>query len=325
VKALDQAYDAYQATIAWARRHSKIFDHLWLARARYNDVLGGRLAAAISYYGFFAAFSMGLLAYAVLGYVLSTENGFVSQVNQYLQTNLPWINSTSMVSQRSTLTIIGLVSLVLTGIGWVEALRSSQRAVWELEQHPGNVVIRRLVDLLILVGLSALLLLSLLTTWVLERMLSWVVGPEYGLLGGGVLRWSGPVLEFGVNVLLAAALLVGVPRLRMSARRLVPTAVLLGGGILVLNVVARLLIGRTERNPAYSLVTGAVGLLVYLYLLNQLIVFASAVAATSRHGRVVDLAAGTPQPPHEPGSEPSPAEAPDPPEPPASIRATDPR
>jgi membrane protein len=36
-------------------------------------------------------------------------------------------------------------------------------------------------------------------------------------------------------------------------------------------------------------VAGAVGLLIYLYLLNQLILWGAALAATARNGVVVDL------------------------------------
>ena len=43
--------------------------------------------------------------------------------------------------------------------------------------------------------------------------------------------------------------------------------------------------------PAYGLVASAVGLLVYLYVFNQLLLFGAAWAATSPHGRVVDLSA----------------------------------
>ena len=41
------------------------FDHFWRARERYNEELGGRLAAAIAYYAFFAVFALGLVAYSV--------------------------------------------------------------------------------------------------------------------------------------------------------------------------------------------------------------------------------------------------------------------
>jgi membrane protein len=225
----------------------------------------------------------------VLGYVVHTGTPIVEQANDYLAANLPWINTTAIETSRSAVTVVSAVTLILTGIGWVEALRSSQRAVWHLDQHPGNMLLRRLVDLGMLVALGLLLALSLAMTAAIEEILSEIVGPDAGRIGGGVLAWSGPVLEFAINIVLATALLGAVARLRMSASRLLPVAVVLAVGIQVLNVAGRYVIGRTERFPAYALVTGAVGFLVYLYLLNQLIVFAAALAATSRRGTVTDL------------------------------------
>ena len=35
--------------------------------------------------------------------------------------------------------LIALVGLIIAGVGWVESLRSSQRALWRLNEHPGNV------------------------------------------------------------------------------------------------------------------------------------------------------------------------------------------
>ncbi len=53
-----------------ARRRSGLADHFWRAGERFFDVLGGRLAAAISYYAFFAAYSLGVLAYSIVGRLL---------------------------------------------------------------------------------------------------------------------------------------------------------------------------------------------------------------------------------------------------------------
>ena len=92
-----------------------------------------------------------------------------------------------------------------------------------------------------------------------------------------------------MNLLLAAAVLTAVPRLHLSPRRLVPAALIVALGIQLLNSVGRFFIIRTEERPAYQLVAGAVGLLVYLYLLNQLILWAAAFAATARSGSVIDL------------------------------------
>lgn len=280
--------DRWDRTLASARKRSGTFDHLWRARERIGDVLGSRLAAAISYYGFFAAFALAVVTYSVIGRIVTDEASLVNQINEYLDDSLPWVAETANQVGRSEVAIAGLVVLLLTGVGWVEALRSSQRAVWLLDQHPGNWLVRRLVDLGMLVGLGLLLGLSLGLTAALDWLIDWIA-PDT-TFGDSLLRGSGPVLEFGVNLLLAAAILSALPRLRLSPRRLLPSALLVAVGIQLLNTVGRLFIVQAEGRPAYQLVAGAVGLLVYLYLLNQLILWGSAIAATARYGTAIDMA-----------------------------------
>ena len=65
-------------------------------------------------------------------------------------------------------------------------------------------------------------------------------------------------------------------------------------GLSVLSTVGRLYIDFSARRPAYQLVGGTVALLLFLYLFNQLLLYGAALAATSKHGTVVDLAAGAP-------------------------------
>ncbi len=48
---------------------------------------------------------------------------------------------------------------------------------------------------------------------------------------------------------------------------------------------------RIEANPTYQVVAGAVGLLVFLNVVNHLILFAAALTAISTTGQVTDLAA----------------------------------
>jgi membrane protein len=77
----------------------------------------------------------------------------------------------------------------------------------------------------------------------------------------------------------------------MTARRMAPPVLQVGIGIYLLNTVGKSFVGLIQRNPAYGLVASAVGLLVYLYVFNQILLFGAAWAATSPHGRVVDLSA----------------------------------
>ncbi|MFG1801921.1 YhjD/YihY/BrkB family envelope integrity protein [Micromonospora carbonacea] len=274
--------------VSAARRRSRTFDHLWRAGNLYAEVLGGRLAAAIAYYGFFAVFALALVAYSIFGAILEDNDEVSDAAAGFLEENLPFLDPAQIAQSSNTVGVVGLVILVFTGIGWVEAIRSSQRLMYGLNQQPGNLVVRRLVDLGVLVGVFVLLGLSVAAVDALESLLRFLLRST-GSVGLTVIS---AVLSVLVNAVLAAALLVAVPRLRMSRRRLRPVVFAVAVGITLLNTVGRFYVVRTERNPAYTVVAGAVGLLLYLYLLNQLVLFGAALAATSPYGRVVDLAEG---------------------------------
>ncbi|HKS99117.1 MAG TPA: YhjD/YihY/BrkB family envelope integrity protein [Rugosimonospora sp.] len=297
-----RAVSAWDGLVRRARRRSRVVDRLWLAKQRYGEVHGGRLAAAIAYYGFFAALALGLLAVSILGFVLAGNRAAVSVVNRFLAQNLPFLKTSDIANARQTVAVVGAIGLVGAGIGWVGGMRSAQRAVWNLDQEPGNVVVRRLVDLAMLVGLGLLVALSLWVTGGIQvlakDLLAWA-SPAHTTAAFNqsvktALSVLGQILSFGVNLVVAAALLAGVPRLRMPPRRLLPPVVLLAVGFTLLSTVGRVFIGHTERNPAYQVAGWAVGLLVSINLFSQLLLFGTALAATGNRDRVVDLAAGPP-------------------------------
>lgn len=269
-----------------ARRRFPGFDHFCRAIELYVDMLAGRLAAAIAYYGFFAVFAIGLLGYSAFGFVLRRSVDIRDVVNDFLRQNLPFLEMDQIDQSSGTVGVVGLVVLVITGIGWVEAIRSSQRLLYGFEQQPGYIGLRQLVDLVVLVGVFLLLGLSVVAVGALEALLRRLVG---GVLPPALAVLS-VLLTVVINMVLATALLVAVPRLKMPLRRLAAPVLVVAIGITLLNTAGNVWVVRTERNPAYTVVAGAVGLLVYLYLLNQLLLFGAALAATSRHGKVVDLA-----------------------------------
>ena len=81
--------------------------------------------------------------------------------------------------------------------------------------------------------------------------------------------------------LLAIAALTALPRLRMRLRPRPRTGAVRRRRAGVLKTLGRIYVQRTEANPAYQVVTGAVAVLVFLSLLNQFILFAAALTATS--------------------------------------------
>ncbi|MCM4077080.1 YihY/virulence factor BrkB family protein [Paractinoplanes hotanensis] len=281
---IDRAYDAAEARVMWLRHRSRYFDHLSQAVVRYIDVQGGRLAAAIAYYGFFAVFALLLIGYSIFGILLTNNQDLFDIVRDFLRVNLPFLDIGAILASGRTVGIVGILGLTFTGIAWVEAIRSSQRLIWRLNEQPGYIGVRQALDLLVLLGILLLLAMSQLAVYGLNLLLDWIAH-------GIVRSTAGLLLTVAVNMLLAAALLAAVPRLRMTVRRMAPPVLQVGIGITLLNTVGKSFVGLVTRNPAYGLVGSAVGVLVYLYVFNQLLLFGAAWAATSPHGRVIDLSA----------------------------------
>ena len=79
----------------------------------------------------------------------------------------------------------------------------------------------------------------------------------------------------------------------MPLRRVLGPALFVAAGLELLKTLGRLYVHRIETNTTYLVVAGAVGLLVFLNVVNQLILFAATLAATSTAGQVTDLAVRT--------------------------------
>jgi membrane protein len=284
VNLIDRAYDAAEARIMRLRCWSPYFDHFCRAVLRYTDMQGGRLAAAIAYYGFFAVFALLLIGYSIFGILLTNNVELFDIVRDFLRQNLPFLDVQAILDSGRTVGIVGILGLTFTGIAWVEAIRSSQRLIWRVPEQPGYIGVRQALDLVVLIGVLLLLALSQLAVYGLELVLDW-------LAEGIVQSTVSLLLTASVNMILAAALLAAVPRLRMTLRRMAPPVLQVGIGLTVLNTVGKSFVGLVQRNPAYGLVGSAVGVLVYLYVFNQLLLFGAAWAATSPHGRVIDLSA----------------------------------
>lgn len=275
-----------------ARRNHDSLDHLVRAGVRYDQSDGGRLAAAVTYYAFFATFALALLGFAIFGFLLD-DPAVLHSVQRYLVQNLPSLDVQALRHARGTAGVIAFVGLPVTGWFWVDALRSSIRKVWGLPEYPGAFYLRVLVDLLVLAGLGLLLAVSLAVAFVTTALAGRLVsaagtsdGPAQWLLAG-----LGFVLGLGVNALLSIAVLTGLPRLRMPLRRVLGPALLVAAGLELLKTLGRLYVQRIEANPTYQVVAGAVGLLVFLNVVNQLVLFAASLTATATAGQVTDLAA----------------------------------
>jgi membrane protein len=274
------------------RRRVGWLDHGVAAVARYDHADGGRLAAAVTYYAFFAVFSLALLGFAILGSIVDSPD-LLAAMQDRLPRIVPRLDLASLREARGLAWIAGLIVLPISGVFWIDALRSAMRAVWGLPQYPGNFFVRQLIDLLVLAGLGLLLVVALVIEVAAQHL--------FGLLGSEVMgvgpaaavlpATAGFVLGLAVNTGLSMAVLTGLPRLRMRLRRVLGPAVLIAVGVQVLTGIGRVYVNAVAVRPVYQAVAAAVGLLVFLNLLNQLILFACALTATSTAGVITDMSA----------------------------------
>jgi membrane protein len=275
------------------RRRVGWLDHLIRAGVRYDEADGGRLAAAVTYYAFFATFALVLLGFAAFGMVLDSNPAVLQSVERYVTENLPRLDVQALRNAQGTAGIIAFIGLPITGWFWVDVLRSSIRRIWELPEYPGSLVVRILVDLLVLAGWGVLLVASVsaayVTTVAADRLVD--ATDTDATLSRWLLGAVGFLLGIGVNTVLAGSMLTAMPRVRMPLRRVLGPALLVAVGLELLKTLGRLYVQRTEANPIYQLVAGSVGLLVFLNAVNQMVLFAAALTATSTAGHPADLAA----------------------------------
>ena len=283
-----------RTTDAWrrARRRHRLLDHLARAVLRYDEADGGRLAAAVTYYAFFATFAFALLGFAAFGFVL--DKPAVQHVLQhYLTQNLPSLDVQRLRVARGTIGIIAFLGLPITGWFWIDAMRSSIRKVWRLPEYPGAILGRLLIDLLVLIGLGLLLAASLATAFITVAAANRLIDPTGP--GAAERQWLlaaiGFTVSIGVNTLLSSAVLTALPRLRIPLRRVLVPALIVAAGLQLLKTVGGAFLRHAEANPAYQAVAGTVGLLISLNVINQLVLFAAALTATGTTGDVTDLSA----------------------------------
>jgi membrane protein len=273
------------AGFAALRRRFRWLDHLIRAGIRFDEVNAMRLAAAITYYAFLGVFPILFLAFSVLGYVLAGDSELTVALKDFLDENLPGLPVDSITNNRNTAGIIGAVLLFYAGVAWVNEVRGSVRAVWKKDQFPGNFFARKLKDGVALLGIGAILFVSVAISLLVSSGARWTLD-ALGLEGETVGETTLSVLALGagitVNTIAFVCFLMVLPRLRMSFRRVAGPALLGALGLEGLKTVGGLYIARTEANPAYKVVGGTIGLLLFLYLFDNLLMFCAALTATAR-------------------------------------------
>ncbi|HJE61573.1 MAG TPA: YihY/virulence factor BrkB family protein [Nocardiopsis listeri] len=296
------AMDAY-----WGLRHrSPAVDHLVRAYERYSDRNGNQLAGAVTYFAFLSFFPLLALAFAVVGFLAARQVELSHYLEDALDEVLPGLSEQLPMEQiadaRVGASVIGALGLLYAGLNSVAALREALHSIWLKSAKQGpNFVLRKLGDLLVMLGLGTALLFTVAFTSFMQTATVWLlslVELDESLPANLLLRVLALVIAVAVNMclfLLVFTLLSGTGR---PTRTMWRGALLGAVGFEVLKTLATTLLAGTLSNPVYASFAVLVGLLVWINLVMRLVMFSAAWTATRLS-----------MPPPYTGSLPSPDEA----------------
>ena len=149
-----RAVDAAKARLRDQRARRPWLDHAVRAYDRNGEVLGGQLAAAVTYFGFLSFFPLLALAFAMVGYVSTVYPGAQDGVTAAVESAFPslvgpgdgQINIQDVVDAKAGAGIAGLLGLLYAGLGWLDALRDGLRRVFGTEDLDISLIKKKLVD-----------------------------------------------------------------------------------------------------------------------------------------------------------------------------------
>jgi membrane protein len=257
------------------------------ANERYNEVRGNLLSSGIAYYAFFSVFPAFAIAAVIFGFVLRGRPELLDSVGNALNQALPGFvktatNPTGLITlqepQLSLLTIggiVALVSLVLSGIGWIGSFRDGIRASLGAQGSPGNVLTDKLRDLGVFVAFGSAFLVSAVLTSVIGAAADWVA-QRIGL-------GSNTVVVTVVGILVGFAVDVGILVLLLRVLSgvslpwsVVRQAALVGGALLgIVKIFGLELIGNATKSPLLGSVAIVIGLLFWLNLIARIVLLSA--------------------------------------------------
>jgi membrane protein len=264
---------------------------------RYKQDAADQLAAAIGFFGFLSLFPLMILAVAAAGFVL-TDPAEQARVATLITESIPGFEATlgdddtavsqlvsNVVANRGAIGIVGLVTLLLTGLRVVNSAMTASTVVFRAQVPTG--IKAKLWQVLVMVVLGVLALAAVVA--------STLAGAPADLLP----RWAALLLALGVSFGLDTLLFLAAYRLlrgdaRVGARDLLPGALLAAVGWTALKVAGATYVGNQVEgaNALYGALGGVIALLLLFYLAGRLYLYGaqlSAVLLERRAGPLADL------------------------------------
>ncbi|TXS56550.1 YihY/virulence factor BrkB family protein [Streptomyces sp. t39] len=272
--------------------------HAWRSYETLERAHWTRLAAAITFLSFLALFPLITFAAAVIAAAL--DKSAVDELNDKIADQIPGISDqldiNSLVANAGTVGVVSGVLLLLTGVGWVGAMRDCLRAVWGTDdEDEGNPVLRKAKDVGVLAGLGGTGLATFAVSALGSTTVDWTadrLGLEEGGIGGVLLRIGALVFAVLANFLILLYLLTLLPGAHPPRRRLMVAALIGAVGFELLKLLLSGYLSGVASRSMYGAFGVPIALLLWINFTAKLLLYCAAWTATRSSGETSDGADG---------------------------------
>ncbi|MFG2135562.1 YihY/virulence factor BrkB family protein [Streptomyces sp. NPDC048650] len=260
--------------------------HLWRAYERMLQAHWTRLAAAITFTSFIALFPL-LTVGAAIGAALLSDSQ-LHKLESKLAEQIPGIagqlDLAGLVENAATVGLIAGALLLLTGIGWVEAMRDCLRAVWEKGDDDTNFFVGKLRDGALLLGLGGVALLSVACSTFAGAAVGKAVdaiGLPEGGAGAVLLSVAGFCIAVLADFLLLVYVLTKLPGAHPPRRAVVIAGLIGAVGFEVLKLLLSGYLRGVAARSMYGAFGTPIALLLWINFTAKLLVFCASWTATA--------------------------------------------
>ncbi len=299
------------------RRNRPGVDHLSTGYQHYQNNHGDQLAAAITYFSFLALFPLVLLGVSVTAFVLAARPRLQRELFARITAQVPGAFGNTLhdaidvaIRQRTVVGLIGLVGVALTGLGWINNLRTAVHTLWGIPARNRSFIAKKLADALVLLGLGIGVVVSLAVTAggtaASGLLLRWI-GADRVTGAGTLASILAILLGIGGSLIIFGWILIRLPDAPVTRRTALRTSLLAAVGFEVLKLVGTYYIARVTKSPAASVIGPALGILIWINLVSRFMLFCVAWASTAPDAQVLvdpvtEPVAGPPVPPTRTGA-----------------------
>jgi membrane protein len=275
--------------------------HLIRANKRFGERLGNQFGAAITYFSVLAMVPILMFAFSVTGFVLVVAAPhLMDDLMALIDSALGGLDQSTSDSIRSVIEnalnnyaaigIIGLVSAIYSGAGWMGNLKDAVRAQWrpsfDLQIKKENFVVKTVVNIAFLIALLILVAITFgaasVSTSLTDVIIAWLGLDQVGWLSP-VLRLVPIAISIGAGWLIFMFLYLVLPETREPWKAVRRGSLIGAIGLGVLQYLTSFLIGIFTGNAAAALFGPVIVLMLFFNLFARLILFVAAWIGTYEH------------------------------------------